>query len=217
MIFRQAIHAMQNTPPPVAPDYMTTPEFIQAAGYGNSSGQTVTAESAKLISTAYRCRMCCAATISPRCRCRRSAGPGRGSYRAGDAGQPAAEHCLAAGGLAKPVAEPVHFQTDADELAAVLGQRLRLVPADGPGERKELFVLSSQATTPIYDWLGNKWYMTTFLNGEVAWLPEDGDHAPDDQLGKRDLRAVGDQLRAGEPGTPARGDTWYRAACTTTG
>jgi HK97 family phage portal protein len=171
MIFRQAVRAMTNSMPPSVPDYMTTPEFIQAAGYGTSSGQTVTAETAKLISTAYRCidilcndyaKMPLQTFSRPR--------PGIVQRVMPDSRIQNIPWLLEIS--PNRWQDPFIFQRMLMNWLLCWGNAYAWFPPADPGERKEIFVLSSQATTPVYDWLGNKWYMTTFINGEVAWLPE---------------------------------------------
>jgi HK97 family phage portal protein len=171
MIANALRRVMGNTNMPSVPDYMTTPEFIQAAGYGTSSGQTVTEESAKLISTAYRCMaiLCDDYAKMP--------------LQTFSRPRPGVIQRIQPDSRLQNIAwllevspnrwqNPFIFKRMLMNWLLAWGNGYAWYPPADPGERKEMFVLSSQATTPIYDWLGNKWYMTTFLNGEVAWLPE---------------------------------------------
>ena len=46
-------------------------------------------------------------------------------------------------------------------------------PPRAPGQRRELFVLNSAATWPIYDLeTGDLWYQATFYNGETWYIPD---------------------------------------------
>lgn len=45
-------------------------------------------------------------------------------------------------------------------------------PPRAPGQRRELFILETDRTRPVFDQDGNLWYEHYFLNGQLAYLPD---------------------------------------------
>lgn len=154
-----------------SPEILSIPEYLDARGLIASSGQTVTAESSKNISTAYRCINVLSddfAKMPMQTFINRVAGT---------------IERLRPSNTIQNVAwlleispnrwmTPFVFKKTLMQWLLCYGNAYAWMPPRSQGGRREIFVLNSAATYPLYDLHGNLWYQTTFANGETRYLPD---------------------------------------------
>jgi HK97 family phage portal protein len=149
---------------------LSLPELIGAMG-SNSSGQSVTAESSKNISTAYRCGNILSddfakmplQTFVARV-------PGQIERMRPDVRMQNIPYLLEISPNRNM--PPFIFKKTMMLWLIYWGNAYAWQPPRRPGQRREIFVLNASATWPYYDIAGNIWYQTSFANGETKYLPD---------------------------------------------
>lgn len=168
MFVRNAITAMTT---PMTQATLTLPELIESSGLSNSAGQTVTAERSKNIATAFRCINILSDDVAKMpLQTFISQAPGRIER-------------LKASSRMQNIAWLLEVSTNRWMTPFIFKKMLMMwlltwgngyawMPATRPGQRKEIFILAANATTPVFDLEGNLWYQTLFENGEIVYLPD---------------------------------------------
>jgi HK97 family phage portal protein len=168
MIINNLLKTFQNNR---AAEVLSLPEFIEAMGVTSSSGQTVSAESSKNISTAYRCINILSDDFA------------KMPLQTFISRDPGKIERMRPSSLAQNLAwllelspnrsmTPFVFKKTLMQWLLSYGNAYAWMPATSPGSRREIFVLNSAATYPVYDRGGNLWYQTTFTSGETVYLPD---------------------------------------------
>jgi HK97 family phage portal protein len=169
MIINRLMHRTVNTA--AAKVNLTLPELINAWGLSSSSGQLVTAERSKNISTGYRCgnilsddfaKMPLQTFISRM--------PGQIDRQRPDFRTQNISYLLEISPNRNMT--PFLFKKTLMLWLLYWGNGYAWMPPTARGQRREIFILNSSATYPYYDVDGNVWYQTTFVNGETAYLPD---------------------------------------------
>jgi HK97 family phage portal protein len=150
---------------------LNLPELISSMGLPNSSGQNVTAESAKNISTAYRCgniisddfaKMPLQTFIAK--------APGEIERMRPDFRMQNISYLLEISPNRNMV--PFIFKKTLMLWLLYWGNAYAWQPPRKYGQRREIFVLNGSGTYPYYDLAGNIWYETSFSNGKIEYLPD---------------------------------------------
>ena len=168
MIISRLITAIRNQTPAKV---LSLPELIGAFGLGNSSGQNVTAETSKNISTAYRCGNILSddyAKMPLQTFTARS--PGQIERLQPDFRIQNISYLLEISPNRNMT--PFIFKKTLMLWLLYWGNAYAWQPPRRSGMRREIFILNSAATWPYYDIDGNIWYQTTFSDGETEYLPD---------------------------------------------
>lgn len=166
MIIRRAI----NTAFPNVPSVMTLPELLEVTNMASSSGQVVTPERSKNISTAYRCinvlsddvaKMPLQTFVS------RAAGQ---ITRV----QPSNRMMMNIAWLLELSPNrwmtPLIFKKALIQWLLCYGNAYAWKPVTQPGQRPEIYILPANVTIPLLDMQGNIWYRTQ-LSDETQYIP----------------------------------------------
>jgi HK97 family phage portal protein len=165
MIIKRIARPVNSTSTP-----MTLPELVEFSTR-TVSGQSVTAESSRNVSTAYRCINILSDDVAKMpLQTLISTGPGkiermRPNNRTEN---------LAWLMEVRPnrYMTPFVFKKILITWLVTHGDCYAWQPPRRPGRRREIFILPSDRTYPVYDRDGNVWYRTEFLDHSVAYLPD---------------------------------------------
>ena len=146
------------------------PELLEAWGLTTSSGQTVNVESSKNIGTAYRCINVLSDDLAKM--------PLQVflSRNRGEIDRMRPNSYLENIAWLLEVSPnrwmtPFVFKKTLMMWLICWGNAYAWMPTRQPGQRREIFILKADRTTPVYDLQGNLWYQTTFANGQIQYLP----------------------------------------------
>jgi HK97 family phage portal protein len=167
-VFERVWKAIRNQ---AQPEIMTLPELIDINGVLASSGQTVTAETSKNISTAYRCINIISDDFA------------KMPLQTFVNRVPGKIERLRPSNVTQNIAwllevspnrwmTPFVMKKTLMQWLLCYGNAYAWMPPRSAGGRREIFVLNSSATYPLYDLRGNLWYQTIFANGETRYLPD---------------------------------------------
>jgi len=168
MIFEQFVKSIRNQTPA---QVLSLPQLVESMGMTSSSGQTVTAERSKTISTAYRCINVLSDDVAKM--------PMQTfiSRRLGQIDRMRPSSMMQNIAWLLEISPnrnmvPFIFKKTLMQWLITWGNAYAWQPPRRPGQRREIFVLNSSATWPYYDLDGNIWYQSTFSNGETHYLPD---------------------------------------------
>lgn len=146
------------------------PELLEAWGLTSSSGQTVNVESSKNIGTAYRCINVLSDDLA-KMPLQVFLSRNRGEI---DRMRPNSYMQNIAWLLEVSPNRwmtPFIFKKTLMTWLVCWGNAYAWMPTWQPGERRDIFILKADRTTPVYDLQGNLWYQTRFDNGQMEYLP----------------------------------------------
>lgn len=160
MIFRNAVARMTNV---VSNPNWTRPELVSSFGLTSASGQKVTVENSNNVSTAYRCINILSDDI------------GRMPLQTFISRRPGEIERMRSNSIQKNIAyrlekkpnrwqTPFQFKKRSTVWLLTHGNTYIWRP---PRSENELFTLSSNVTSPVFDVDGNLWYKTRFKNSRV--------------------------------------------------
>ena len=149
----------------------TLPELVEAMGFANSSGHAVTAEKAKNIATAYRCINVLSDDLSKMpLQVFSSTGPGQIERL-----QPSGRRENLAWLLEvspNRYMTPFIFKKTLMQWLITYGNAYAWTPSLAAGQRREIFILAANTTSPEYDPQGNVWYRAVLPNGAIINIPD---------------------------------------------
>ena len=151
-------------------DILSLPDLLEAWGLTTSSGKTVNVENSKNIGTAYRCINVLSDDLAKM--------PLQVfmSRNRGEIDRMRPNSYLENIAWLLEVSPnrwmtPFVFKKTLMMWLICWGNAYAWMPARQPGQRREIFILKADRTTPVYDLQGNLWYQTTFANGQIQYLP----------------------------------------------
>jgi HK97 family phage portal protein len=150
---------------------MTLPELVESIGLTNSAGINVTAETSQNIATAYRCIRILSDDVA---KMPLQTFTSRASGRI--------ERILPSSYMQNIAwllevspnrwMTPFTFKRIMMRWLICWGNSYAWKPPKPIGKRQEIFILSSYATTPMFDLDGNLWYQTIFSDGSMKMIPD---------------------------------------------
>jgi HK97 family phage portal protein len=150
---------------------MTLPEVVEAHGLINASGQTVTPETSRRVATGYRCINVLSDDVAKM--------PLQQfiSRSSGQIERVRPDNRIQNTAWLMEVSPnrwmtPFLFKKALAMWAITWGAGYAWQPPRMPGARRELFILNSAATIPVFDIQGNLFYQTTFSTGETEYIPD---------------------------------------------
>ncbi len=150
---------------------MTLPELVDNLYPTTASGRSVTPENAKNVATAYRCiNMLCNDFAKLPEQVFISRGPGQIERMKPSSRMQNAAYLLTVS--PNRWHTPLKFKRLRMRWLLCWGASYVWLPPMRPGRRRELFILPSNRTRPLFDLDGNLWYETVFANGQKEYLPD---------------------------------------------
>lgn len=164
MIIRNLVRPKNDT------SSMTLTELVQQINPITTSGKTVTVETSKNVSTAYRCINIISDDLA------------KMPFQIFSARNRAIER-VKPSAFMQNIAwlmevspnrwmNPLVFKKTLTQWLINWGDSYAWMPVPPPGMRREIFILDASMTTPVFEAsTGDLWYRTTFSNGQTEYLP----------------------------------------------